>query len=297
MSLHNVEFEKVRCSKCSNLSIPFKKNFKCPFCGHSTDVYYDFVTKVVESMIYHKKKYGRFFPYVWSSANFAESVQSNIFRLFDSIEENKIKKTKGEINKFLDKGKYLSEDFKNHFKEIFFAVNNKYKLNSADESLDEKHVAEEDLNIPAIFRKKDKKTKVLHFEDDKILGELYKIKFIEAGFSEYKHYLNPPRTNKGLINLVIKEKPDLIVMDIIMPRMDGFEATKILKSNNVTKDIPIFGLCNMSQKEDIEKAIALGMTDYFICSRLTPSEIGTILKKFLNEPSQYKQRYPIFIKE
>jgi len=154
MSLHNIEFDRVRCPKCSNLAIPFKKNFKCPFCGHSTGVYYDFVTKVVEAMVYHKKKYGRFFPYVWSSANFAESVQGNIFRLFDSMEENQIKKTKEAINKFLDKGKYPSEEFKKHFKEIFLAVNSQYESSSKAKKLDEGNKIEEDLITPAIFRKK-----------------------------------------------------------------------------------------------------------------------------------------------
>lgn len=126
--------------------------------------------------------------------------------------------------------------------------------------------------------------KILHFEDDGFLSEMYGDKFQKEGFS-YVNYNSP---SKNPVEIVLKEKPDLIIMDIIMPVMDGFTAAEILKSRAETKRLPIFGLCNMSQKEDVAKAVSLGMIDYFIKQHFIPSEIVYKIKEYLKNPKKYK---------
>jgi CheY-like chemotaxis protein len=133
------------------------------------------------------------------------------------------------------------------------------------------------------------KPKILIFEDEAFIVEILSNKFKEAGF-EVKHYSSP---FKNFIEEVIKEKPDIISMDIVMPDpdIDGWEATRILKSDPRTKDIPIIGFSNLGLKKDIEKGIRVGMTDYLVTAHWTPGQYVEIIKEYLNNPKDYRKRY------
>ena len=132
--------------------------------------------------------------------------------------------------------------------------------------------------------------RILHFDDEEMLTNMYEVIFKKAGFS-YQAYSQPPHNSEELINLVLAEKPDCIIMDIIMPVMDGFTATEILKSNEQTKKIPLFFLTNMCQREDIEKGRELGAVDYFINANHTPSELAEKIKEYLEDPINYKPKF------
>lgn len=139
MSYHSLEFKPTECPNCSNHSIPFKKDFKCPYCGCAIDVYYDFVSEVVTAMIYHKDMHGSFFPGAWSSVSIAEEIEADIFNFFDELEERKLERTQESIIKMLDELKYESKEYKQHFKEIIFAVNDQYEIELKKESKIESH--------------------------------------------------------------------------------------------------------------------------------------------------------------
>ena len=83
--------------------------------------------------------------------------------------------------------------------------------------------------------------KILHFENDRFIGGVFEVKFESEGF-DFKLLAQTPEKSDDLIKLVLEEKPDLIIMGVILPVRDGYTATKILKSNKLTKNIPIFGL-------------------------------------------------------
>ncbi len=121
------------------------------------------------------------------------------------------------------------------------------------------------------------KWKVLHFEDDTFLSGMYMTKFRMEGF-DYEPYASP---TEDPVSIVIKEKPDLIIMDILMPTMNGFDATTLLKSDKRTKDVPIFGLCNLGQPADIQKALDLGMIDYWVTAKHSPTEVVNRARKIL----------------
>ena len=121
--------------------------------------------------------------------------------------------------------------------------------------------------------------KILHFEDEEMLANMYKSRFVKEGF-QYQSYSYPPEDKEELINLILAEKPDLILTNILMPVMDGFAVTKVLKSDDRTKNIPIFALTNLGQKEDIKTGMDLGMTDYFVRANSTPAELIEKLKKY-----------------
>lgn len=124
-----------------------------------------------------------------------------------------------------------------------------------------------------------KKLKILHIEaDTEFLGAMYGAHFEKEGF-EYIGY--KPKHPVDLIKLVLKEQPDLILMDILMPVIDGFAAIKIIKGDPRTKDIPICFLTNLAQDEHVKRAIELGATDYLIMANFTPKEIVDNVKKIL----------------
>ena len=69
--------------------------------------------------------------------------------------------------------------------------------------------------------------------------------------------------------------PDAILLDIMMPYMDGMEVLEALQKNEKWKNIPVLMLTNLSEKENIQKALKFGAKDYLIKSHFTPSEIVT----------------------
>lgn len=114
---------------------------------------------------------------------------------------------------------------------------------------------------------KNKKT-ILIIEDEKFLLEMYQSRFEKDGYQ----VLTAMSGRKGL-ELAQKEKPDLIILDILMPGMDGYEVIKKLKKDSQTEKIPILVFSNLGQPEEINQGLKLGADDYIIKTDLTPSEL------------------------
>lgn len=110
-----------------------------------------------------------------------------------------------------------------------------------------------------------------------MLHGMYVQKFKKHGFEVFSAY-----DGAAGLKLVEEEKPDIILLDIIMPKMDGFVALKKLKSNAATKDIPVILLTNLGQEEDVKKGQELGAQDYFIKANHTPQEVVDKVKTVLN---------------
>ena len=120
-----------------------------------------------------------------------------------------------------------------------------------------------------------KKT-IMIVEDDSFVMDIYQTKLAQEGF-EVVAAANGAEAMKKLENA----KPDLMLLDIIMPYMDGLEVLKKIKENPETKNIPVILLTNLSQKEEVEKGIGLGANDYLIKSHFTPSEVLEKVKTYL----------------
>jgi len=78
-----------------------------------------------------------------------------------------------------------------------------------------------------------------------------------------------------------ESKPDLILLDLILPKMDGFEVLKRLKENEETKDIPVIILTNLENPEDIEKVLSLGATTYLVKANYDLEEVIDKIKDML----------------
>ncbi len=82
-------------------------------------------------------------------------------------------------------------------------------------------------------------------------------------------------------NTAKKIKPDLILLDLILPKMDGFEIMEKLKSDQETKNIPVIILTNLESNLDIDKALELGATTYLVKANYDLKEIVEKVKKIL----------------
>ncbi len=123
-----------------------------------------------------------------------------------------------------------------------------------------------------------KKIKILVVEDESFLLELYEMKLEQAGYEVIK-----ASNGEEGISLAQLELPRLILLDILMPKVDGYEMLKELKSSNKTKNIPVIIFSNLSQKEEIEKGLKLGAKDFIIKTSITPTELEAKVKEYLNK--------------
>ncbi|OGY52521.1 MAG: hypothetical protein A3J59_04250 [Candidatus Buchananbacteria bacterium RIFCSPHIGHO2_02_FULL_56_16] len=117
---------------------------------------------------------------------------------------------------------------------------------------------------------------VLLIEDDKSLIEMYQVRFQEDGFT----ILLAEDGATGL-ELARTKHPDIILLDIMLPKMDGFAVLIELKKDNATKKIPVLMMTNLGQQADIDKGKQLGADDYIVKSSLTPSQVSEKIKAFL----------------
>lgn len=122
------------------------------------------------------------------------------------------------------------------------------------------------------------KRTILIVEDDPFLLSMYVTKM---ELSEYGVLQAPD--GKQALKLALEKAPDLILLDILLPEMDGFEVLKSLRENSKGKEIPVILLTNLGQKEEIEKGLALGACDYLIKAHFTPQEVMQKVEKVLSE--------------
>jgi len=118
--------------------------------------------------------------------------------------------------------------------------------------------------------------KIVLIEDDKTLIEMYNLKFQEEGF-----ILMSSENGEAGLELIKKEVPALVLLDIMMPKMDGFAVLTEMKKDGKTKNIPVLLLSNLGQKSDIEKGKSLGATDYIVKASMTPSQVVEKIKSCL----------------
>lgn len=123
-----------------------------------------------------------------------------------------------------------------------------------------------------------KKQKVLLIEEDRFLRKIYRNKLILAGFE----FIEAINGIEGL-HKVIYEKPDLVLLDIILPRKNGFDVLIEIKKNKKTKHIPVIILSNLGQETDIKRGFALGAQEYLIKPEISLSGVVEKVKKFIKK--------------
>jgi len=115
---------------------------------------------------------------------------------------------------------------------------------------------------------------ILIIEDEPILQKMLSLALAQEGY-EVKNALD------GEIGLKLAKeiKPDLILLDLILPKVDGFEALKELKESSLTKDTPIIVLTNLESTQEIERALAMGASTYLVKANYDLKDIVQKIKE------------------
>lgn len=119
------------------------------------------------------------------------------------------------------------------------------------------------------------KKKILIVEDDQFLHKILAMKVKAEGFEAISAY-----DGEGALKKV-KEIPDLILLDLILPQMSGFEFLGEIKMDSQLKNIPVIVLSNLGQDEDIERAKSLGAQDYLIKANFSIDDVIKKAKEWL----------------
>ncbi len=106
--------------------------------------------------------------------------------------------------------------------------------------------------------------KILVAEDDRFLATAYRAKLTKVGFE-----VTVATDGEEVLAALPQIVPDIILLDLVMPRKDGFATLEEIKRQDDFKDVPVIVASNLGQKEDLDKAKALGAADYVVKSDLS----------------------------
>lgn len=119
---------------------------------------------------------------------------------------------------------------------------------------------------------------VLLVEDDSFISGMYYTKLVNLNFS-----VEIAEDGEAAWDRLQKDPlPDLVLLDIVLPKKDGFEILQGLRGSDRTKALPIILLTNLGQKPDVERGLKLGANDYIIKAHYTPTEVVEKITKLLD---------------
>ncbi|MFZ2125247.1 MAG: response regulator [Candidatus Saccharimonadales bacterium] len=120
-------------------------------------------------------------------------------------------------------------------------------------------------------------TKIAIIEDDQVISQMYRMKFEADGFD-----VQLARNGKIGVALVESFKPDMILLDLQMPEMNGADALEIIRKNDWGKNIPVIILTNLGEEESPKHLRSLGIHSYIVKANLTPRQVVQRVKEALN---------------
>lgn len=118
--------------------------------------------------------------------------------------------------------------------------------------------------------------RILIIEDDTFLSDLYKNQLEKANHTVFQTF-DPSEGIKD----ITQNDPDLVLLDLIMPKFSGMEILKKLKSDDKIKKTPVVVLSNIKDEKIIQQATDLGAKGYIIKASITPDQIAQEIKKYL----------------
>ena len=115
---------------------------------------------------------------------------------------------------------------------------------------------------------------ILLVEDYPFLIDIYTTKLKESGFG-----VEVASDGESALRKVKEKEPDLVILDIVLPQLDGWEILRQIKSDPKLKNIKIIILSNLGQKEEVERGVELGAVKYLIKAHYTPSQVVEEIKE------------------
>src|SRR4029078_11100877 len=119
-------------------------------------------------------------------------------------------------------------------------------------------------------------TKVMLVEDDNNLREIYEARLLAEGYE-----IVSAQDGEEALALAVKERPDLIIADIMMPKISGFDMLDILRSTPETKDTKVIMMTALSQAVDKDRANKLGADRYLVKSQVTLEDVAKVVHEVL----------------
>ncbi len=119
-------------------------------------------------------------------------------------------------------------------------------------------------------------TKIAIIEDDAMINQMYRMKFEATGFD-----VSTASDGEVGVAMVEKTKPDIILLDLQMPRMDGATALALIRAAEWGKKIPVIILTNLGEEEAPAQLKALSIHSYIVKAELTPSQVVARVKEAL----------------
>lgn len=123
---------------------------------------------------------------------------------------------------------------------------------------------------------KQKAPRILMIEDDPLLVKMYRTKLASEGFEVIEAHDG----EEGL-KLALERVPNVIILDIMMPKLSGTDMLRKLREDARGKNIAVIVLSNLSQEEEIKKAMAYGIKEYLVKANFTPSQLVDKVKQYL----------------
>lgn len=123
---------------------------------------------------------------------------------------------------------------------------------------------------------KDNQLVVLIVEDDPVLLKMYTEKF---GFEGFK-VLNA-KDGEEALKVSLTEKIDIILLDIMLPRMSGTDYLEKFRQNPKGKDVPVVALTNLAEEAERQRALRLGVKEYLVKAMQTPDQVVEKIKKYI----------------
>lgn len=120
--------------------------------------------------------------------------------------------------------------------------------------------------------------KILLIEDDVFLSDIYMTKFQEVGY-----VIEAADSGTQGLQKAKEGTPDVILLDIVLPKMNGLEVLEKLKADADTKSIPVIILSNLGSEDDVKVGMKKGASSYIIKSQFTPSEVVECVEKTLKK--------------
>ena len=117
---------------------------------------------------------------------------------------------------------------------------------------------------------------ILIVEDDPVLLKMYTEKFTFEGFS----VLNA-KDGEEALNIATKDKVDIVLLDIMLPRMSGTDFLDKLRQDPKGKSLPVVALTNLAEEGEKQKALKLGVKEYIVKAMQTPEQVVEKIKKYL----------------
>lgn len=119
--------------------------------------------------------------------------------------------------------------------------------------------------------------KILLVEDDSLIVKIYSTRLKADGFE----VVSADNGEDGLA-IATKEIPDFILLDVMMPKMDGFNVLQQLRANPALANTPIIVYSNLAQESEMQKAKDLGATEFIVKANISPTELVGKIKSYLN---------------